>query len=133
MIGSDPPPSFGHNGGPPLEEPDRHARGRCRECRHWRAPSDDELRAYEWFRLGLSHRRVRRPAGACDRVVLSPGRPPAFSATTAEFGCCNFDRRPPEPKPVGGGYATIWESGRVVWQGAEEAIPARFLQADFDL
>ena len=77
--------------------------------------------------------RVRRPVGACDRVVLSPGCPPAFSATTAEFGCCNFDRRPPEPKPVGGGYATIWESGRVVWQGAEEAIPARFLQADFDL
>ena len=113
MTGSDPPPSFGHNGRPPLEEPVRHARGRCRECRHWRAPSDDELRAYEWFRLGLSHRRVRRPAGACDRVVLSPGRPP-------------------EPKPAGG-YVTIWESGRVVWQGSEEAIPARFLQADFDL
>lgn len=90
-----PDPRLGHNGGPPLEEPSSEARGRCRDCRHWHAPPETEQRAYEWFRLGLSRRRVRRPTGACDRVVLSAGRAPAFSATTAEFGCINFEAKPP--------------------------------------
>ncbi len=35
--------------------------------------------------------------------------------------------------PKGGGFVTIWENGRVVWQGREEDIPARFLQQDLGL
>ena len=131
MSGYGPPPPR-HNGGPPLDE-DRQAGGRCRDCRHWRPPPEAESRAYEFFRLGLSRRRMRRPAGACDRVVLSAGRAPAFSATTAEFGCINFDARPPEPRSRGGGFVTIYEAGRVVWQGPEEAVPARFGQEELDL
>ncbi len=125
-----PPP--GHNGGPPLNQ-DTQAGGRCRDRRHWRAPPEAESRAYEFFWLGLSRRRVRQPAGACDRVVLSAGRPPAFSATTAEFGCINFDARPPDPRPRAGGFVTIYEAGRVVWQEPEEAMPARFAQEQLDL
>lgn len=128
-----PDPGLGHNGGPPLDEPGSDARGRCRDCRHWRAPPDTEQRAYEWFRLGLSRRRVRRPTGACDRVVLSASRAPAFSATTAEFGCINFEAKPPPPQPKGGGFVTIYDGGRVVWQGPEEAVPARFNQEELDL
>jgi len=97
----------------------------CRSCRHWRAPSEAEERNDEAF-LGLSRRRVRRQSGACDRVLLSPGRPPAFSATAAEFVCLNFEQRPPPSPPSGGGYLTIYEGGRIVWQGAEERLPARF-------
>lgn len=126
-------PGLGHNGGPPLEEPASEARGRWRDCRHWHAPPDVEQRAYEHFRLGLSHRRVRRPTGACDRVVLNAGRAPAFSATTAEFGCINFEPKLEQPRPRGGGFVTIYEGGRVVWQGPEEAVPARFNQEELDL
>lgn len=128
-----PDPGLGHNGGPPLEEPVTPVQGRCRDCRHWRAPPETEQRAYEFLQLGLSRRRVRRPTGACDRVVLSAGRAPAFSATTAEFGCVNFEAKPHPPQPKGGGFVTIYEGGRVVWQGPEEAVPARFNQEELDL
>lgn len=132
MIPWSPPPP-GHNGGPPLEEPAASVRGRCRDCRHWHAPAKAEERAYERFRLGLSRRRVHRPTGACDRVVLSLGRAPAFSATSGDFGCVNFEPKPAPPLPSGGGFVTIWEGGRNVWQGAEEAMPARFRQTELDL
>lgn len=33
----------------------------------------------------------------------------------------------------GGGFITIWQNDRVVWQGQEEEIPARFLQQDLNL
>jgi hypothetical protein len=56
-----------------------------------------------------------------------------FSATTAEFGCRNFAASPPKPPSEGGGFVTIWECGRIVWQGPEKAVPARFLQQDLDL
>lgn len=133
MSAPDRPPPLGHNGGPPLEEPVVSTSGRCRDCRHWRAPPEEEERAYEFFRLGLSRRRARRPTGACDRVVITVGRPPAFSATTGEFGCVNFEAKPAPPAPRGGGFVTIWEDGRIVWQGADEAMPTRFEQADLDL
>ena len=58
---------------------------------------------------------------------------PAFSATDGNFGCGNFAAAPPPPIPRGGGFVTIWQDGRVVWQGREEDIPARFLQEDLDL
>jgi hypothetical protein len=35
--------------------------------------------------------------------------------------------------PKGRGYVTIWQNGRVAWQGREEEIPTPFLQRDFDL
>lgn len=129
--------SLGHNGGPPLDDtsqrPTLPAGASCRSCRHWRAPPEAEERNYEAFRLGLSRRRVRRPSGACDRVVLGPGRPPAFSATSAEFVCLNFEQRPPAPPRSGGGYVTIYEGGRIVWQGPEERLPSRFQQDELDL
>jgi len=121
-------PPLGHNGGPPLEEPVAAERGACRRCRHWRLPPEGEQRAYEHFRLGLSRRRVKRPSGACDRVIMAPGRPVSFSATAAEFSCLNFEAKPPVPIPRGGGFVTIYERGRIVWQGAQEAMPARFRQ-----
>ncbi len=105
---------LGHNGGPPLEEPVREARGYCKHCVHWHAPPESEQRAYESFRLGLSRRRVKRPAGACDRVLLGNRTTPAFSATTAEFGCRNFAPSPSKPLAAGGGFVTIWENGRIV-------------------
>ncbi|MEN3238808.1 hypothetical protein PUR29_35815 [Methylobacterium ajmalii] len=124
---------LGHNGGPALEEPTDTRSGRCKHCRHWKAPSDEEQRAYEWFHLGLSRRRVRRATGACDRVLIGNNPRPAFSATSGEFGCGNFEAAPLPPMPKGGGYVTIWQGGRIVWEGHEEAIPARFLQEDLDL
>jgi hypothetical protein len=47
----------------------------------------------------------------------------AFSATTAEFGCRNFESAPPKPPASCGGFVEIWLNGRIVWQGAEENIP----------
>jgi hypothetical protein len=48
-------------------------------------------------------------------------------------GCRIFPPAPTRPPTVGGGFVTIWESGRIVWQGPEKAVPARFLQQDLDL
>ena len=123
----------GHNGGSALDEPADPGSGRCKHCRHWKAPSQEEQRAYEWFQLGLSRRRVRRPTGACDRVLIGNNPRPSFAATNGEFGCANFEAAPPPPMPKRGGYVTIWQGGRIVWEGHEEAIPARFLQEDLDL
>ena len=126
-------PGSGHNGGPPLDSPVRPERGQCKNCIYWHAPSDNEQRAYEMFRLGLSHKRVKRPSGTCDRVLMVGRSSTVFSATTAEFGCLNFEAKPRPPRPVGGGFVTIWRNGRIAWQGAEEKIPPRFLQDDLDL
>jgi hypothetical protein len=122
----------GHNGGPALDDPADCRPDLCKHCRHWKAPPEAVQQAYEWFRLGLSRRRVARPSGACDRVLLGNRTTPAFSATTAEFGCRNFEAAPP-PVPRGGGFVTIWQDGRIAWQGREENVPARFRQQDLDL
>lgn len=123
MTAADPP--RGHNGGPPLDDPDPTAPRQCRWCRHWSPPSKAEDRAYEYFRLGLSRRGVRRPTGACDRVLLAPDKPLAFSATVAEFSCLNFlaRPRPPADTPRRRRFVTIYEGDSVVWQGAEEDLP----------
>lgn len=123
----------GHNGGPPLDDPVDTRRSQCKHCLHWHAPSDGEQRDYESFRLGLSRRRVKRPSGTCDRVLLDGRTTTVFSATTAEFGCRNFQAKPIPPRPVGGGFTTIWRNGRVVWQGPEDKIPAPYLQEALDL
>ncbi len=60
----------GHNGGPPLDEPADRQCGMCKHCAHWKAPPESEQRAYEHFRLGLSRRRLKRPIGSCDRVLI---------------------------------------------------------------
>lgn len=123
-----PIPGIDHNGGPPLDDDDPApaASGQCKHCLHWKPPSRADERAYESFRLGLSRRRVRRPSGACDRVRTQPGKPVAFSATSAEFGCLNFTAKPDTPRPTGGGFVTVYEDGQVVWQGNEAMAPARF-------
>lgn len=119
------PPSPGHNNGPPLDDDPPATIRTCRWCRHWSPPSERQERDYDHFRLGLSRRRVKRPSGACDRVLMAPGRPLAFSATVAEFSCLNFAARPLPPRdmPRRGGFVTIYEGDRIVWQGAEEDLP----------
>jgi hypothetical protein len=107
-VSADPRSGVGHNGGPPLDEPAPAASGYCRDCRHWNAPPESDRRAYEFYRLGLSRRRVKRPTGACDRVLLTPGRKPTFGATPAEFGCGNFEPLPEKARARGGGFVTIW-------------------------
>lgn len=115
----------GHNGGPPLDEPVTVPR-QCRWCRYWRPPPEAEARAYEYYRLGLSRRRVKRAVGACDQVLLAPGKPLSFSATAPESCCLNFSPKPPVDHPSGGGFVTIHEDGRLLWSGAEEDIPERY-------
>ncbi|MDH1271726.1 hypothetical protein N5C81_29545 [Rhizobium pusense] len=123
----------GHNGGPPLDEPVDRRSGQCKHCVHWDAPPENEQRAYEWFRLGLSRSRVKRPSGTCDRVLLPGRKSTVFSATAAEFGCLNFEAKPLPARSAGGGFVTIWRNGRIAWQGAEENVPPRFLQDMLDL
>lgn len=128
MSGS-PPTGAGHNGGPPLDDdPPFRGRPACKWCRHWSAPSESERRAYEYFRLGLSRRRVKRPSGSCDRVLMAPGKPLAFSGTDGEFSCLNFSARPAPPVevPKRGGFVTIWSGDRIVWKGNEEDVPEEY-------
>ena len=61
----------GHNGGPPLDPSVPHERGRCKNCIHWLARPENEQRAYEMFRVGLSCKRVKRPTGTCDQVLFA--------------------------------------------------------------
>lgn len=130
MTGRPIPP--GHNGAPPLDPPVPQ-RGQCKNCIHWNAPSEKQQRAYEFFRFGLSRKRVKRPTGTCDRVLLDGRSSTVFSATAAEFGCRNFEEKPRPARCAGGGFVTIWNKGRVVWQGPEEKIPPRFQQQALDL
>jgi len=127
---SDHPVPPGHNGGPPLDDPARDRPGRCRDCRHWTPPLGSLERDYEAFRLGLSRRRIKRPTGVCDRVLLGNSRLPAFSATAGNFSCRNFEPAPSRPQPRGGGFVTIWIGNRVVWKGPEDEIPSRFRDGD---
>lgn len=125
------PPPIGDNGRPPLDDAAILRTPRyCRFCVHWRPPPEAEERAYEYFRLGLSRRRVRLPTGACDRVLLQPGKPLSFSATSATFGCLNFTPKPDPPTSKGQGFVTIYEGDRLVWQGREADMPAEYREED---
>jgi len=122
-------PGSGHNNGPPLDDDGPVSTVRtCRSCKHWSAPSEREERDYEYFRLGLSRRRVKRPTGACDRVKLAPDKPLAFSATVGEFSCLNFEAKPQPPVaiPRRGGFVTIYDGDQIVWRGAEEDLPEEY-------
>ncbi|EZP82502.1 hypothetical protein BV97_01999 [Novosphingobium resinovorum] len=124
---TDPSSPLGHNGGPPLDEDEGPPVPRyCKYCRHWSAPSNWEVHAYESFQLGLSRRRVKRPTGSCDRVLIRPGKPLAFSATTDTFGCFNFSAKPREPFTRGHGFVTIYAGDHVVWQGWEKDLPDEY-------
>jgi len=119
----------GHNGGPMLdEEENKEPPGPryCKYCQHWSPPSEWDVRAYEAFQLGLSKRRVKRPSGTCDRVLMQPGKPLAFAATVDTFGCLNFLAKPPAPIMRGRGFVTIYEGDRIVWQGHEEDMPEAY-------
>lgn len=124
------PAKPGHNGGPPLDEPLPERQGRCRDCRHWTPPPESSERAYEAFRVGLSRRRVRKPSGSCDRVLLGNSRNPAFSSTAGNFSCRNFEPAAPKPAPKGSGFVTIWRGNRILWQGPEDEMPPRFREDD---
>lgn len=120
---------FSHNGAPPPDEPAANSRsGQSKHCRHWQAPPESEQRAFERLQLGLSRRRVKRQAGSCDRVLLGKRMTPAFSMATAEFGCRNFVAAPPKAAAEGSAFVTISQHGRIVWQGQEDRVPARFKQ-----
>lgn len=124
MTGPFPP---GHNGGPPLyEDEDPPVPRYCKYCRNWSPPADAEVRAYEWFRLGLSRCRAKRPSGTCDRVLMQPGKPLAFAATVDTFGCLNFSAKPLPPVQRGRGFVTVYEGDRIVWQGHEEDVPEQY-------
>lgn len=121
-----------HNGGPALDDDEngsRHAANpsanseTCRWCRHSKPPPERDERDYEAFRNGVTRRRVKRPAGACDRVRYQADKPVAFSATVEEFSCLNFEAKSPAPRPKGGGWVTIWSGNRILWQGREEDAP----------
>lgn len=81
----------------------------------------------------LLRRSVRQPTGACDRVSIDTNPRPSFAATNGEVSFANLEAVPPLSMPKVGGYVTIWQGGRIVWKGNEEAISAYFLQEDFDL
>ena len=125
-------PAPGHNGGPPLDDPAPDRPGRCRDCRHWMPPPENLERDHEFFRLGLSRRRVKRPTGTCDRVLLGNSNIPAFSATAGNFSCRNFEPAPPKPPSKRGGFVTIWDGDRILWKGPEDEIPPRFRDRDAD-
>lgn len=89
-------------------------------CRHWNAPSETWESEYRHFEMTGRGRRVKRPTGTCDRVLL--GGKVAFGATHGDFCCGNFAPKPPAPRQAGG-WVTIYENGRIVWQGPEEDQP----------
>lgn len=120
--------SMEHNGGPALDDEDRGppVPRYCKYCRHWSPPSEREVSDYEAFQRGVSRRRVKRPSGSCDRVLMQAGKPLAFSATVDTSGCLNFSAKPTEPIRCGRGFVTIYEGGRVVWKGHEEDLPEEY-------
>lgn len=81
------------------------------------------MRAYEAFQLGVSKRRVKRPSGTCDRVLMQYRKPLAFAATADTFGCLNFLAKPPAPIMRGRGFVTVYGGDRIVWQGHEDDLP----------
>lgn len=127
---SEPLPPIGHNGGEPLDDDKDDYTGPhyCKYCRHWRPPLDWDVRAYEAFQLGISRRRVRRPSGTCDRVLMLKGKPLSFAATVDNFSCFNFSAKPPEPpqwRPELA-YVKVYEDDDVVWEGKAKDLPEEY-------
>lgn len=126
-------PAIGHNSRA-AEPPLLSSWASCARCQHWSPPSERETRAFEAFRLGLSRRLVKEPSGACDRVLLRWNGSPAFAATVARSRCFNFaEQQAPAPSDHRRGFVTIYEAGRIVWQGMEGDEPAQYRQEDLPL
>lgn len=98
----------------------------CKHCRHWRAPPQLEIRAWEAFKQGISARRVKSPTGQCDQVLTQPGKPIATSATPPGFSCLNFAHHRDAAGARHPGIVTVHEDGRLVWSGPEEDLPERY-------
>jgi hypothetical protein len=128
------PAPIGHNGAP-SEPPRRLPHGpSCARCHHWEAPHDRDIRDHEAFQRGVSKRRVREPAGFCHRILHSPNGYPAAGGCVARSFCFNYeDDQRPKPEQGRRGFVTIYEGGRIVWQGTEGDEPAEFRQAELDL
>lgn len=132
---------FRHNGGPPLEdgaaaaEPPRlPADAACLRCVHWHPPSEREESDYRVWQGGYG-RRVREPSGHCFRVMHQQGGPTAFAGTMGRNRCFNFERKS-DPDPAQcrtRGFVTIWQDGKIVWEGTEGEEPAELRQGDLDL
>jgi len=128
MADSSPP--IGHNGGPSIDEDGSDYTGPhyCKYCRHWRSPPDWDIRAYEAFQLGISRRRVKRPSGTCDRVLMQRGKPLSFAATVDSFSCLNFSAKPSEPpqwRPELA-FVKVYEGDRVIWEGRAADLPEEY-------
>lgn len=112
---------MGHNGGPSLDSERPAIDGKCRLCRHWCAPSESWESKYRLFKMTGKGRRVKRPSGTCDRVLI--GGKVSFSATNGDYRCGNFEAKPQEAPKRGGAFVTIWKGNRIIWQGPEEDQP----------
>ncbi|WP_230588582.1 hypothetical protein [Sphingobium yanoikuyae] len=128
------PPPIGHNGAPP-EPPARRPYGAsCAHCQHWAAPSERDVRDYEAFQRGVTRRRVKEPAGFCHRILHSPRGIPAAGGCVGRSFCFNFEQDTrPKPEQDRRGFVTIYEGGRIIWQGTECDEPAEYRQAELDL
>ncbi len=128
---------IGHNRPPePIEAPSPllPAGAACCRCTHWKAPCDRDVRDFDYWKATGKGRRVKQPTGACDRVRMNARSAPAFSATSANSQCFNYEARPIAPyAPTGRGFVTIYEAGRIVWQGTEGDEPAQYRQEELQL
>ena len=130
---------IGDNHGPRLDDEDQirpmlAVAANCGRCRHWRPPPERDRDDYRAFQNGAIKRRIAEPRGACDRVRLRPTGPTSFSATVERSRCYNFE---PKEAPARAtrvrGFVTIYENGRIAWQGTEGDEPAQYRQQELDL
>lgn len=126
---------IGHNGGPVIAPPSLLPHdAACLRCQHWKAPHDRDVSAYEYWKATGKGYRIKEPAGACDRVRMTESSAPAFAATKAHGRCFGYEAKPSQPFTQSApGFVTIYEAGRVVWQGTEGEEPAAFRQQELPL
>ena len=103
----------------------------CCRCKHWIAPCERDVSDFDHWKATGKGRRFKEPSGACDRVRLREGNAPAFSATFAHSRCFSFEAQ--RVTPASRGFVTIYEAGRIVWQGTEGEEPAEYRQEELQL
>lgn len=130
---------IGHNGGPALDEPAPIHQplpqgAACSRCQHWTAPSAREQSDYDFWKMTGKGRRIKEPTGSCHRVRLRANGPTGFAATSARSSCYNYedDTRERSTEPARG-FMTIYQDGKIAWQGREGDEPAEFRQGELDL
>ena len=72
------PIGIGHNGALSDEPQAIPAGAACSRCRHWKAPTERDLGEYRMYEIGVTKRPVKKPTGACDRVIYRHGAIRAF-------------------------------------------------------